>query len=216
MTRSSTEGQSSTPAAVVMAASGPPGRLAVLTGAAMASAVIPIPFLPERFISRVRGAVVQDVAMRHSLSLSEDARGILAAAKAHDRATTRRAVEGVARYVLRRVRLVGAVATLSYGVEVFALGHLFERYIVRVRKGGPVRIDAEEARRIRSLIDRAVLRAFAPGLRPEPSVVASPIEDLRDDVTRWIDSIVLAGATLPEYIVRRIDAALDAILDPGK
>src|SRR5688572_4054718 len=54
------------------------GRLAILTGLSLAASAIPVPFLPGRVVSRIRGAIAQDVASRYGLSLTSDARRILA------------------------------------------------------------------------------------------------------------------------------------------
>ena len=59
------------------------GRLAILTGLSLAASAIPVPFLPDRVVSRIRGAIAQDVASRHGLSITSDARRILAEASNH-------------------------------------------------------------------------------------------------------------------------------------
>src|SRR5436309_8079180 len=92
----------STPSAVALHAAPPSGRLAMLTAYAMAAAFIPLPFVPERLIARVRGAVVHDIMNRHGLSLTSDGRAALASADSEQRAKLVWAAENVARQVLRR------------------------------------------------------------------------------------------------------------------
>lgn len=204
------------PTAVAAAAHEEPaaGRLAILAGMAVVASTIPLPFVPDRMLSRVRGAVAYDVVARHGLSLTSDAREALAHPNS-DRRTmvlARKVVETVVRMVLRRLGPLGAASSAVRAFEVFALGHLLERYVVHVRPLGAVRIHADEARTIRELIDRAVLRALAPSLSPRSMTLSEPAEDLRDELTRWIDTLLLTGAALPGYIERRLDAAFDAVV----
>src|SRR5262249_59786798 len=62
------------------------GRLGVLTGVAIAAATVPIPFVPDRLVARVRGAVAPDVVARHGLSLTADARFGFSATHRNERA----------------------------------------------------------------------------------------------------------------------------------
>ena len=75
----------------------------------------------------------------------------------------------------------------------------------------------DEARRVRGAIDRAVIQVLSPAISPRPLVVNEGVEDLRDEFTRWLDTLILAGATVPSYIERRLDAAFDAEIEhaPG-
>ena len=118
----------------------PTGRLAVMTMYAVAASAIPIPFLPDRVLVRVRGAVVHDIAARHGLSLTSDARAELAEPDSETRTRLVRAAESVARQLLRRLRPFGVLTAASRGVELYALGLLLERYISRVRAAGAVRM----------------------------------------------------------------------------
>ena len=192
----------------------PTGRLAVLTVFGVAAATIPLPVLPDRLLARIRGAVVHDAVARHGLSLTTDARDILAR-PGGDHTMIRRAAEALAVQLLRRFGALGTVAAVARGLEVYALGHLLERYITEVRPTGAVRIQAEEARRLREAFDRTVARAFSPALDAGPTVLAGGAEDLRDEFTRWIDALLLAGAAVPSYLERRLDAAFDEIAQRG-
>jgi len=195
----------------------PTGRLAVMTAYAVAASAIPIPFLPDRVLVRVRGAVVHDVAARHGLSLTSDARAELAEPDSETRTRLVRAAESVARQLLRRLRPLGVLTAASRGVELYALGLLLERYIEKVRAAGAVRMHLEEARLVRSAIDRAVLRALSPALQPSSTTLGEGVEDLRDEFTRWIDALILTSAALPSYLERRLEAAFDEIVEqtPG-
>lgn len=205
---------SAAPTIATTPASAPPtGRLAVMTAYAVAATAIPIPFLPDRVIAMVRGALVHDVASRHGLSLTTDARAVLADVNSEARTRVTRAAEGIFRQVLRRVRPVGILSGASRGVELYALGHLLERYVTSIRTTGAVRLHLEEARLVRSAIDRAIVRALSPSLRPHLSMLPEGHEDLRDEFTRWTDAIVLTTATLPSYIERRLEAAFDEIVE---
>lgn len=192
----------------------PTGRLAVLTAFGVVAATIPLPVLPDRLLTRIRGAVVHDSVARHGLSLTTDARDVLAR-PGGDHTLIRRAAEAVAVQLLQRFGALGTVAAVARGLEVYALGHILDRYIAQIRPTGAVRIHADEARRLRDAVDRAVALAFSPALDPGPTILAGGAEDLRDEFTRWIDALLLTGAAVPSYLERRLDAAFDEIAQRG-
>ena len=202
-----------TPAAVLAdAGAAPSGKLAMLSVYAVAASWIPLPFVPERVLKRVRGALVHDVGARHGLSFTTDARTILAEPGSAERHRIVRAAETVARQVLRRfVGPFGVVGFAASGLEVYALGLLLDRYVRTVRPHGSVRVQVEEARRVRDAIDRAILRALSPSLRPALTTMNPAVDDLRDELTRWIDALLLTSATVPSYVERRLEAAFDEV-----
>ncbi|MDC3954435.1 hypothetical protein KEG38_11285 [Polyangium jinanense] len=188
----------------------------MLSAAAMGALAIPLPILPDRIVTRLRGALAHDTATRHGISLTTDARLILANVDSEQnaaRALGRKAAEAIGLAILKRgLGPLGALTNLARALEVFAFGHLFDRYVAQVRRSGAVRIHAEEARKIRETIDRAFLHAFSPMLRPTPITLPDSIEDLRDEFTRWIDTAILTGASLPSYVERRLEAAFDEVV----
>jgi hypothetical protein len=193
----------------------PSGRLATLAVAAVGASAIPLPLVPDRVVARLRGTVVHDVAARNGLSLTTDARAVLADIDAErgSRAIARKVAELLGRGLIgKALGPLGALATVARGVEVYALGHLFDRYLKKVRNGSAVRIHAEEARRVRDAIDRSLLRALAPTLKPASFTLPDLPEDLRDEFTRWIDTAILTGASLPSYVERRLEAAFDEVV----
>jgi hypothetical protein len=202
----------SSSAVAVSSSPAPSGRLALLTAYALAANAIPLPFLPDRVLSRVRGAIVHDVVSRHGLSLTSDARGLLADPSSEQRTRLVRAAESVARQLLRRLRPFGVLDAASRGIEVYALGHLLDRYLREVRPTATVRMHLEEARRVREAVDKAVIRALSPTLQPSETTLPDGIEDLRDEFTRWVDSMLLTSAALPSYVERRLEAAFDQIV----
>ena len=189
------------------------GRLAVLTGLSLAASAIPIPFLPDRVVLQIRGAVAHDVAARHGLSLTSDARAAFAATSAESpvRAVVKNAIGILSKTVLKKLGPIAVLSTMSSGVEVYALGVLLEHYIEHRRPTGALRINAEEAREIRHVIDKAILRAFSPALKAQQVPLLPGVEDLRDELTRYVDTAILFGASLPSYIERRLVSAFDAI-----
>jgi len=209
--------QSQSSVAVPTAVPVPSGRLAVLSAAAMGALAIPLPILPDRIVTRLRGAVAHDTATRHGISLTTDARDLLANVDSEQnaaRALGRKAAEAIGFAILKRgLGPLGALTNVARALEVFAFGHLFDRYVAQVRRSGAVRIHAEEARKIRETIDRAFLHAFSPMLRPTPITMPDSVEDLRDEFTRWIDAAILTGASLPSYVVRRLEAAFDEVVN---
>lgn len=194
-------------------ASAPPsGRLAVMTAYAVAATVIPIPFVPDRVLTSVRGALVYDIASRHGLSLTTDARQALAAPDSELRTKLVRTAETLVRQLLRRVGPLGIIASASRAIETYALGLLFERYIEDVRRSAALRIHHDEARLVREAIDRALVRALSPSLKPTSTTLNEGVEDLRDEFTRWIDALVLTSASVPSYLERRLLAAFAEIV----
>ncbi len=190
----------------------PSGRLAVMTAYAVAATVIPIPFVPDRVLAGVRGALVYDIASRHGLSLTTDARQALAEPDSELRTKLVRTAETIVRQVLRRMRPLGFLASASRAIEIYALGLLFERYITEVRRAPALRVHQEEARLVREAIDRALLRALSPSLKPKPTTVNEGVEDLRDEFTRWIDALLLTSAAVPSYLERRLLTAFDEVV----
>jgi hypothetical protein len=192
-----------------------PGRLPVLTGLSFAVAAIPLPLLPSRALLHLRGAVVQEVSARHGLSLTSDAREALATPSSSDavRAVFRRGVELVTRRLLRRLGPLGPLSTLARTYEVYALGHLLDRYFSQVRVRGTVRMLEPEARRLRRVIDASTMRAFHPATEADSLQLRDSPEDLRDEFTRWIDGALLSLATIPSFLQRRLDAAFDEIVE---
>src|SRR5262245_38672415 len=81
-----------------------PGRVATMTGLAVFVSSVPLPLLPGRLLFQLRGAVAHEVAARHGLSLSSDARARLARPGSDDRMRNvlRQGVELVAKRILRR------------------------------------------------------------------------------------------------------------------
>lgn len=187
------------------------GRLAVLTGMSLAASVLPVPFLPDRVLRQVRGVVAHETASRHGVSLTTDARDALAEPQTDDamRNVLRKGFEFLVRRVLRRLGPLAPLASALRAFEVYALGHLLERYFQQHRAQASVRLGVDEARALREAVDEAVLRTFHPTTSPRRLLVSEGVEDLRDEFTRWLDSLIIAGATLPSYLERRLDAAFE-------
>jgi hypothetical protein len=191
-----------------------PGRLALLTALSLAASALPLPVVPGKVVARIRGAIAQDVAGRHGLSLTSEARRILAEPTAESplRLVASRVLSLLGRTFAKGLAPVSALLTASAALECYALGLLFERYVTQHRARGQVRVHDDEARELRAMIQAALLRAWSPGLRAEPIALLPGAEDLRDDFTRWLDTALLAGASAPSYVERRLVAAFDAVV----
>src|SRR5574338_286280 len=102
------------------------GSYAVM-GAAVGS--IPIPILPGALGTRLRGALLFDIARRHGLSLSKEARAILAAPFGPPalRGTIGHVVGFAAMRVLGRFGPLSALGPLRSGASAYVLGRLFHR-----------------------------------------------------------------------------------------
>lgn len=194
----------------------PPGRLGLLTILGAASGAVPLPFIPARMLSNVRGAIVYDVARQHGLSLSNDARHVLAVADSTDprRARLIGLATWAASRLLRRIGPLWVLSPAMAAVETFALGHLLDRYLEEARTGHGIRIEADEAQRIRRIIDRTLVQTLAPDIVVTRDSRADnpPGEDQRDDATRLVDWALLSAASSPAYLLRRLDAAFDRVV----
>ncbi len=194
----------------------PPGRLGVLALMGAASGVVPLPFLPARMQYRIRGAIVHDVCQRHGLVATPEARRILGEPDSTDpqRARIRSVGNYVASRVLKRLGPIWVLTPALAGLETYALGHLLNRYLDGARTRTSVRISASEAHVVRRLIDRALIRALSPSLPVgnENRVDGASVEDLREDLTRLADGALLFTASIPAWLLRRLEAAFDSIV----
>src|SRR5262245_10619694 len=59
-----------------------PGRVGTYTVLGAGAGIVPIPWVPSAIARRIRGAMVHDIATRHGLSLTLQARRILCEASA--------------------------------------------------------------------------------------------------------------------------------------
>ena len=193
-----------------------PGRLGVYAALGAYVGAVPLPWVPRALARRVRGALVHDVAARHARSLSPEARTILADTSrpedARGLATKAMAYVGwkVAARTLSRLGPLGVVWPLRHALQTYALGHLFDRYLGAKGAGGPVRIDAIEALRVRRAIDAALVHAMAvdaPRVH-EPDA----IDDQRDETTALVDGVISLTASVPGRLLRRLDTAFDELI----
>lgn len=184
------------------------GSYAVM-GAAIGS--VPIPFLPGVIGARLRGALIHDIARRHGLSLSKDARAILTTPFAPPilRGTIGRVVAFAAGRVLGRLGPLGLLSPVGNGALTYILGRLFFRYVSEIRDDRTVRIDAEEARTIRKAMEQAIFRAASTPASAD-HVEATEPEDVRDEITKLTDGLLATAASLPSWFTRRLDAAFDS------
>lgn len=190
------------------------GRLGTYTALGAAAGTVPLPWVPDVVARRIRGALAQDVAARHGLSLTPEARAILAEPSGSEgpRGMLRQAAMFVGGKVLARVGPFWLLAPVRSALSTFALGHLLNRYLSHARTDRSVRIDIEEARRVRRCIDRAMLEGVAGNAQAEREEAGRAPEELRDHTTQVIDGLIMATAGLPGWLVRRLDAAFDDVL----
>jgi hypothetical protein len=181
----------------------------------LAAGAMPLPFVPGAVLKRVRGALVHDVAARHGLSLTDEARREMSEPSRTSRNGALLAtVAFLARRTLRRFGMLGVVPPIAAWLEVYALGLLFDRYLERVRASQALRIHEAEAQLVRKAIDSAVSRALSPKLNlPPRQGETNPTEELRPFSTRLFDGVLLAAAAIPDHLQRRLEAAFDSVLD---
>jgi hypothetical protein len=195
------------------------GRLGVYAALGATVGAVPLPWLPDSLARRVRGAVVHDVAVRHGVSLSVEARSVLSEPAGPDgpRGLVAQTVRFVGlRFATRALTRIGPVRMLwpvRNALQTYVLGHLFDRYLELGRTERAVRVDAGEARRVRQAVDGALARALtveAP-FEQEPTV----IDDQRDAMTAFVDGMLGLAAGVPSRLIGRLDAAFDDLLAHG-
>jgi len=188
----------------------------MLTTLGALSSAFPLPWVPSRLVTSVRGAIVFDVARQHGLSLTADARQVLSSADSSD--PQRSKYIGFASWAVGRLlRYAGPLRLLNpcvSAIETFAMGHLLDRYFEEARIRSSVRIEADEALHIRNLISRSLRMTLAMDLvvpkesRPDQP----PGDEQRDDTTRMMDWALLSTASFPSFLLRRLDASFDRVV----
>ncbi len=193
-----------------------PGRLGAFAIFGAAAGTVPLPWVPSTLMRRIRGALVHDVATRHGVALSPEARTILAEpSKGGERpdGPRREAMRFLTVRFIRRFGPVRAVPPLRCALDVFVLGRLLGRYFAGSADVVRERFDADEALRVRRAIDAALLRALTGPVESEDEPpLLPPGEELRDDVTRTLDNVLISTAAFPGWLVSRLDAAFEDIL----
>lgn len=191
-----------------------PGRLSTLALVGGAAGAVPLPMLSWAVLRRVKGAVAHDIATRHGLSLTPEARDVLASPFGGQRPTAwLSTLAYVARRTIRRLGPLGIVPPVSAWLEVYALGLLFDRYVAQGRAANSVRVDVVEAKQLRDAIERALGRAFSLRNQPAPGTpAADPPEDARDAATKLFDGLLLGLAAVPHSAQRRLEASFDEVM----
>lgn len=186
-------------------------RIGVYTALGTLSGVVPLPWLPDAVVRQVRGTLAHEVATRHGLSLTPEARRILASTSGVEgpRGMVAEAFLFASTKVLGRFAPLGVFSPVRFGVTTFLLGHLFQRYLETARRERAVRIDAEEARKIRRAIDQAMLYVFTTEVERERFEIPRAAEDLRDGTTQLLDSALISLANVPTWLLRRVEASFD-------
>lgn len=191
------------------------GRLGTYTLIGAATGVVPLPWIPDAIVRRLRGALVHDVTSRHGLSLAPDARAVLvepSGSKDGAKGYLRQGAIFAATRVLGRFGPIGFVGPIRSALGTFVLGHLVERYIDTARKSRSIRIDVDEALRLRRAIDQALIQALTTEGKDAREDKPFPPEDLRDSTTQIVDGLFITVASAPGWLVRRLDAAFDETL----
>ncbi len=190
------------------------GRLGTYTVLGAVCGIVPLPWVPDATVRRVRGALVHDLTSRHGLSLTHEARTILIEPNGTEgpRGFLKQGATFAISRVLGRVGPFAFIPPVRSALGTYVLGHLLQRYLETARTVRAVRIDVEEARRVRRAIDQALIYALTTevkGSREDPSF--GP-EDLRNNSTQIVDGVLISIASIPGWLVRRLDAAFDEVL----
>jgi len=190
------------------------GRLGTYTMLGGATGIVPLPWIPDAMAKRVRGALVHDLTSRHGLSLTPEARNVLVEPGGGDgpRGVVSQGLMFAVTRILGRFGPLAAIAPVRSALGTFVLGHLLQRYLDGARAVRAVRIDVEEARKVRRAIDQALLYAITTDPRGAKEDVPIPPEDLREQSTQIVDGVIISMASLPGWFLRRLDAAFDEVL----
>jgi hypothetical protein len=187
------------------------GRIGVYTALGALSGAFALPWVPDTLARRIRGALAQDLCSRFGVTLTPGAREILAEPEADMlKGAFGQAVRFVAIRWLRRFSPLGFLPPVRSAVTTYALGHLMNRYFARHRTERATRMDVDEAKKLRDLVDKTMVEVFRTDLNVPRDPRAAAPEDLRDAVTQVVDGVVIAVASLPDLLSRRLDAAFDA------
>lgn len=190
------------------------GRLGTYTILGAACGIVPLPWIPDATVRRVRGALVHDLTSRHGLSLTPEARILLVEPNGTEgpRGILRQGAKFALGRVLGRIGPFGLVGPVRSALGTYVLGHLLQRYLETARTARSVRIDVEEARRVRRAIDQALLYALTTEARPSREDAPFAPEDLREGSEHIVDGVLISIANMPGWLVRRLDAAFDEVL----
>ena len=191
------------------------GRVGAYAALGALAGIVPLPLLPDIGSKRVRGALAFDLAARHGLSMSNEARKVLE--EPWSSSLPRSVVAQAARFFLGRVvSRLGPLALFSpirTGITTFLFGLLFERYLDTARVERAIRIDVEEARKVRKAMDRAMLLVFTVKNEGSPwGFAPRPPEDLRTSGMQLADGVIFAAAGVPEWLTARLETAFDEAL----
>jgi hypothetical protein len=195
--------------------------VAVLAAASALAGTLPIPVLPVRVVRALRGALAHDVLARRGLSITADARALLADPgwlPGRSGGLVRDALQYLTSRMFVRFAPLGAIAVPARtAYEVLAFGRLLERYVDLHRARGPegrtVRLERDEAQRVRAMIEEAAVKALTPSLHADLAPLREAPEDYRGTVDRVLDGAILGVTRLPDYVTSRLDAAFDAVAD---
>jgi hypothetical protein len=165
-------------------------------------------------VRRVRGALVHDLTSRHGLSLTPEARTLLVEPNGTEgpRGFLSTSARFAVSKVLGRFGPFALIAPVRSALGTYALGHLLQRYIETSRTARSVRIDIEEARRVRRAIDQALIYALTTEARPSREDSPHAPEDLREQSEQVVDGVLISIASMPGWLVRRLEAAFDEVL----
>jgi hypothetical protein len=197
---------------------GPPaGQLVMYAALGAIAGALPVPWVPDALLARLRGALAHELAARHGVSLTPEAREVLAepgGASTHAPTMTTQALRFLGVRLLSRALArfgpFGLLWPAREAMRVGVFGHLFGRYLDQSRVERAIRVDRDEARRVRRAIDGAVVRAFSVGAPPRRE--AATIDDQRDPGTALVDGLIGVAADLPSRLTARLEAAFDELL----
>ena len=160
------------------------------------------------------GSARTPCSSRHGLSLPPEARTLLVAPTGTEgpRGLLKTGARFALGKVLGRFGPFGLIGPVRSALGTYALGHLLQRYLQASRTERSVRIDVEEARRVRRAIDQATIYALTTEARPSREESPHAPEDLREKNEQVVDGVLISIASMPGWLVRRLEAAFDEVI----
>lgn len=195
------------------------------TVAALAGAV-PVPLLDSALSELARGAAMRRVAKRHGVTLTPDARAILAGPGAVGATSSERGklLKSALATVLAPFRIA---ARIEDGLGTLFAAVLLDHFLRRPDRPKGATLTEAEARRVRVAIERAVAAAGFDALKTVPlgvfrilkngfSAMVTVDQENRSPLERLVDSVLDEFADAPDELVDTLAFHFDDALARGE
>ena len=182
------------------------------------AAATSVPVFSDWLAAVARGAALRRVAQRYGVTLSVEARSVLAAAgTAH--AVRSQAFRVATSFVAQATKPLRVFARVEESISAALSAILFEHYLRSIRKNTNA-IGANEARRLRGAMDEAIRKTTSGAIRSAPASLRATVMnsyaavrdgdlDGRSSLECFVDTWLDAVADAPHSIVMRARGIFD-------